>query len=146
MATTSPGLTPAAVRPRATASTVSPYSAKLRRRPLEASTSAVLLLLRRQESSTRSCRKRPFGSAYSSVRSIRLLHTLFRIPRALQFAHIHDLADMIGVVRGNIGNRRRDGGKLLFVGRFHQLLQISHHLVELLNDISPLLIVEIVEG
>src|SRR5438309_446692 len=53
---------------------------------------------------------------------------------------------MIRIVRRNIGNGRRDGGELMVVGRLHELLQIRHYLVELLDDISPLLVVEIIEG
>src|SRR5216683_5606847 len=70
MATTSPGASPAEIRPRARDSTRLPYSAKVKRRLQEVSISAVLLGFWRQLSRTTSWTKRPVGSAYSWVRSI----------------------------------------------------------------------------
>src|ERR1700693_2337434 len=70
MATTSPGASPAEIRPRARDSTRLPYSAKVKRRLQEVSISAVLLAFWRQLWRTTSWTKRPVGSAYSWVRSI----------------------------------------------------------------------------
>src|SRR6266446_286712 len=70
MATTSPGASPAEMRPRARDSARLPYSAKVKRRLQEVSTSAVLLPFWRQLWRTTSWTKRPVGSAYSWVRSI----------------------------------------------------------------------------
>src|ERR1700730_14705577 len=70
MATTSPGVSPAEIRPRARDSTRLPYAAKVKLRSQEVSISAVLLAFRRQLWRTTSWTKRPVGSAYSWVRSI----------------------------------------------------------------------------
>src|SRR6266853_2939177 len=70
IATTSPGASPAEMRPWARDSTRLPYSAKVKRRLQEVSISAVLLACWRQLSRTTSWTKRPVGSAYSWVRSI----------------------------------------------------------------------------
>src|SRR4030081_2053383 len=70
IATTSPGASPAEIRPRARDSTRLPYSAKVRRRSQEVSISAILPPFWRQLSRTTSWTKRPVGSAYSWVRSI----------------------------------------------------------------------------
>src|SRR6267378_5359572 len=70
IATTSPGASPAEMRPRARDSTRLPYSAKVKRRSQEVSISAVLLLFWWQLCRTTSWTKRPVGSAYSWVRSI----------------------------------------------------------------------------
>src|ERR1700692_3507211 len=70
IATTSPGASPAEIRPWARDSTRLPYSAKVKRRLQEVSISAVLLAFWRQLWRTTSWTKRPVGSAYSWVRSI----------------------------------------------------------------------------
>src|ERR1035437_10233534 len=70
MATTSPGASPAEMRPRARDSTRLPYSAKVKRRSQEVSIRAVLLSFRRQLWRTTSWTKRSVGSAYNLVRSI----------------------------------------------------------------------------
>src|SRR6202162_2032176 len=70
IATTSPGASPAEMRPRARDSTRLPYSAKVKRRLQEVSISAVLLAFWRQLWRTASWTKRPVGSAYSWVRRI----------------------------------------------------------------------------
>src|SRR5260370_10227808 len=70
IATTSPGASPAEMRPRARDSTRLPYSAKVRRRLQEVSISDVLPAFWRQLWRTTSWAKRPVGSAYSWVRSI----------------------------------------------------------------------------
>src|SRR5882762_10343458 len=70
IATTSPGASPAEMRPRARDSTRLPYSAKVKRRLQEVSTSAVLPPFWLQLWRTTSWTKRPVGSAYSWVRSI----------------------------------------------------------------------------
>src|SRR6266404_3562736 len=70
IATTSPGASPAEIRPWASDSTRVPYSAKVKRRSQEVSIRAVLLPFWRQLWRTTSWTKRPVGSAYSWVRSI----------------------------------------------------------------------------
>src|SRR3981081_4649707 len=70
IATTSPGATPAEMRPRAKDSTRPPYSAKVRRRSQEVSISAVLMPFWRQLSRTTLETAPPVGPAYSWVRSI----------------------------------------------------------------------------
>lgn len=75
-----------------------------------------------------------------------LLHALFRIPRALQLAHIHDLADVIGIVRRDVGDGGGHQRQLLVVGGFDQFLEIGHHLIELLHRVRPLFVVELGES
>src|ERR1700674_812257 len=70
MAITSPGASPAEMRPWARDSTRLPYSPKVRRRSQDVSISAVLPPFCRQLWRTTSWTKRPVGSAYSWVRSI----------------------------------------------------------------------------
>jgi len=74
------------------------------------------------------------------------LDALVRIPGTLQLAHVHDLADMIPVVGAEIANGVRPFGELLVVSRFHNFLEVSHDLVELIDDVGPLLVVKLVEG
>ena len=68
---TSPGLSPAETKPRASDSTRLPYVVNVRRRSQEESNSAVLPEFWRQLWRTMSWTKRPVGSAKSWVRSMR---------------------------------------------------------------------------
>ncbi len=73
------------------------------------------------------------------------LHALVRIPATLQLAHVHDLADVIRVVGADVANRVRPFGELLVVSRFHKFLEAGHDLVKLIDDVGPLLAVELVK-
>jgi hypothetical protein len=74
------------------------------------------------------------------------LHALIRIPGTLQLAHVDDLADVVRVVVAEIANGIRPFSELLVVSRFHEFLKAGHDLVELIDDVGPLLVVELVEG
>src|SRR5579872_1971746 len=78
-----------------------------------------------------------------SARAARLLHALIRVPRAFQLAYVDDLADVVRVVGADVPDRRRPLGQLIVAGALHQLFQVRHHLVELLDGIGPLLVVEL---
>jgi hypothetical protein len=64
----------------------------------------------------------------------------------LQLAHVHDLSDVIRVVGAEVANGVRPFGELLVVSRFHKFFKVGHDLVELVDDVGPLLVVELVEG
>ena len=64
----------------------------------------------------------------------------------MQFAHVHDLPDVIRVVGAEIADDVRPFRELLVVSRFHKFLKVGHDLVELLDDVGPLLVIELVEG
>ena len=45
-----------------------------------------------------------------------LLHAFLGIPRALQLAHVDDLADVVGVVGADVADGWRQHGQLLIIG------------------------------
>ena len=49
---------------------------------------------------------------------------------------------MVRIMRADIRNGWRQHFQLLLVRGLHKLLQIRHHLVELLDRVTPLLVVE----
>ena len=62
------------------------------------------------------------------------------------FANVDDLADVIRVVRADV--RKHLGGlfQFCFIGGFHPFFELTHDLIELLDDFVPFLGIELVEG
>jgi hypothetical protein len=75
-----------------------------------------------------------------------LFDAFARIPGALEFADIENLADVVGVVGADVGDERGVGGELLIVGGFDGFFPVGENLIEFFDEVVPLGIVEVVKG
>ena len=64
----------------------------------------------------------------------------------MKAADVDDLADVVGVVGADVGDRRRVLFDRLVVGGFYEFFQVLHYFIELLDGVVPLLGVEGGEG
>src|SRR5215469_1748236 len=87
------------------------------------------------------CGKRQVARAAASG----LANAVLRVPGALLFPYVDDLADMVGVVRADVRKNLSVLLQFRFVPALHPFLKLFHDLIKLLHGFIPSLGVKLLE-